>query len=210
MEKQSLGRAGAVTLPMAALFGWLAYAVTQGWTERFDLAVRARVHAWASPPLTFAMQAITMLGSIQFLAILGAVVVWLLLQTGRRRAAFLLVAAALGGECLDNLLKLFFARPRPAVFFGLPQPPSYSFPSGHSMASCCFYGALAMIAAARLGSRARRWAVGMSAAAVILLVGFSRVYLGVHYPTDVLGGYAAGFAWLWLLAALAGRLRPEP
>lgn len=196
--------AAAVALTMAALFGWLAYAVTRGQAGRFDLAVRDGVHVWASPALTLAMRGITILGSTVFLVALGAIVVWRLLAAGQRRAAILLVLAALGGEGWDQGLKRLFERPRPAVFFGLAQPASYSFPSGHSMASCCFYGALAAMAAARAESRARRRAILLGAAALILLVGFSRIYLGVHYPTDVLGGYAAALAWLAVLRAAAG------
>jgi undecaprenyl-diphosphatase len=205
MEKRNRLCAAAAALVMAALFGWLAYAVTRGRAAGFDLAVRGGVHAWTSPALTLAMRGITMLGSTVFLAPLGAWLIWRLMAAGQRRAAVLLVLAALGGEGWDQGLKRLFERPRPAVFFGLAQPATYSFPSGHSMASCCFYAALAAIAAARAESRARRWAIRLGAAALILLVGFSRIYLGVHYPSDVLGGYAAALAWL---AVLRAAIRP--
>jgi undecaprenyl-diphosphatase len=78
----------------------------------------------------------------------------------------------------------------------LPQPEHYSFPSGHAMASVCFYGSLAAILAAGSARRAACWAFGIAAP---LIIGFSRVYLGVHYPTDVLAGYAAAIVWLTIL-----------
>ena len=190
-----------MALLMAALFGGLAFAVTRGRTGWFDRAVRAGVHAWASPPLTFAMRILTSLGAFPFLAILGMSFSWLLGAEGRRRNAILLLSATLGGEGLDQALKFLLERPRPAVFFGLAQPASYSFPSGHSMASACFYGALAIIVCSRMRSRAWRSVIALAAAAVIVLVGFSRIYLGVHYPTDVLGGYLAAVAWMALLRA---------
>lgn len=156
------------------------------------------------------MRGCTLLGSALFLVPLGAFLAWRLTRMGRRPAAILLVVAALGGEALDEALKLLFARPRPAAFFGLAQPETYSFPSGHSMASCCFYGALAMIAAARARSRARRWAIWAGAAALIVCIGFSRIYLGVHYPSDVLGGYLAAVAWLALLHGVFSPHEPRP
>jgi undecaprenyl-diphosphatase len=186
------------------LFAWLAYAVAGRPAERFDLAVRDTVHVCASPQLTFAMRGFTLLGSAWFLVPLGILLVCLLIATGQRAEAALLVVAALGGEAIDQALKLFFERPRPTAYFNYPQPDTYSFPSGHSMASCCFYGALAMIAVARAGSRRSRWAIAAGAVALIALVGLSRVYLGVHYPSDVLGGYLAGVAWLAIIQSVSG------
>jgi len=204
MEKRNRRLAAVTALLMAALFLWLAYAVTHGRCERFDQAVRDGVHAWASAPLTFAMRGITQLGSMVLLVILGGFLFWRLAKVGRRKEAITLAIAALGAEGLDQLLKLLFERPRPAVFFGLAQPATYSFPSGHSMASFCFYGALALIASQGAQPGARRWAIRLAAAALILLVGLSRIYLGVHYPSDVVGGYAAAGAWLLLVWAARG------
>jgi len=181
--------AGAVLL-----FGWLAGAVLRGETMALDSAARNAVHAWASPWLTAALRAITSLGEPEILIPLGALLVWRLFSTGRQRAAWLLLAAAIGGEVLDQTLKLVYHRVRPEAFFGYAQPGGYGFPSGHAMMSCCFYGVAAAILTARIGWRGRvlAWAmVGLLAAAL----GFSRVYLGVHYPTDVLAGYLAGAIW---------------
>jgi undecaprenyl-diphosphatase len=201
MKRLERPDAAVIAVLAAILFAYLAMAVARGPAGRFDLAVRDTVHSWASPQLTYAMRGFTLLGSSAILVPLGILLAWRLLVAGRRAAVVLLVVAALGGEAWDQGLKLLFHRERPEAFFGLA-PDNYSFPSGHSMASGCFYGALAMIAAERSRSRARRGAIWVGAVALIGCVGLSRIYLGVHYPTDVLGGYLVAVAWLALIAAV--------
>jgi membrane-associated phospholipid phosphatase len=108
----------------------------------------------------------------------------------------LLVVGVGGAELLDVILKLIFARPRPSLPDPLLALTSYSFPSGHAMGSMAFYGLLAYLAIQRLSTWRWRVAVVIAMVFLILLIGFSRMYLGVHYLSDVLAGYAAGFAWL--------------
>lgn len=176
-------------------FGWLAREVMLGRTLSFDLAVRDAIHTWAWPPLTFAMRAITEAGDPSFLALVAVIVVWRLGARGQGRAAWLLGFAALGAVAISERLKLVFHRPRPAAFFGYQEPLSYSFPSGHAITAFCLYGVLAIILEDRLPSVAGRRALWAAAGLLIGLIGFSRVYLGVHYPTDVAGGYALGVVW---------------
>jgi undecaprenyl-diphosphatase len=164
-------------------FVLLAWWANSGRSLGFDLWLRAAVHTFASPALTSAMLVVTTLGSELFLLPLGAMVVWRLTATGRRRQAIVLAAVSLGAEVTCQLLKVAFQRPRPAVFFGLPPAQTYSFPSGHAFVSTVFYGLLAGI----LLSRGKR---GPIVVIVALLIGLSRVYLGYHYPSDVLGGWA--------------------
>ena len=178
------------------LFMWLALDVTRGDAMRLDMPIRNAVHARSSPPLTAMMRGVSLFGSEVGLAPLGVILVWWLVAAKRRRAAVVFGVAALGGEALDQILKLLFDRPRPEPFFGFASPITHSFPSGHAMVSCCFFGVLAVILAAREPSRARRISIFAAAALLIALIGFSRVYLGFHYPTDVLGGYAAAVIWL--------------
>jgi undecaprenyl-diphosphatase len=186
------------------VFAWLANGVLREQTAGFDAAVRSAVHAWATPSLTFIMLGFTQLGSGPFLIGVGALVVWRLAAAGRKHAALLLAIAALGGEALDQILKLCFHRPRPDAFFGLADPATYSFPSGHALTATCFYGVLAAVLAARTPSVVAK--AGLWALAVVLagLIGFSRVYLGVHYPSDVLAGYAAGIVWIAAVRAAYG------
>ena len=182
------------------LFVWLAREVARGDAMRLDTPIRNAVHARSSPPLTAMMRGVSLLGSEVGLVPLGVIVFWWLVAAKRRRAAVVFAAAALGAEALDQIMKLLFHRPRPEPFFGLASPVTHSFPSGHAMESCCFFGVLAMILAARgapwAPSRARRVAIFAVAALLVSLMGFSRVYLGFHYPTDVLAGYAAAVVWL--------------
>jgi undecaprenyl-diphosphatase len=206
VEKSNRDLVGGYVAAAAALifFGWLARDVLRHQTIRFDAAVRDGLHSLASPGLTAFFGAITWLGSELFLLPFGALVVWRLAASGRRHAAVLLVLAAAGGELLDQILKLAFHRGRPASFFGYPLPGSYSFPSGHAMISACFFGVLAAVWTARMESRGLRVSVWAAAALLALLIGMSRIYLGVHYPSDVAAGYCA--AILWVAAVRAGYL----
>jgi undecaprenyl-diphosphatase len=108
----------------------------------------------------------------------------------RRRALGYLAACGVGAGLADVLLKLVFARPRPAAALRLVAAGGYSFPSGHSMSSAAFYGALAVIATLEL--RRSRWAVAALCVALAFAIGVSRVYLSVHYPSDVAAGWVLG------------------
>jgi undecaprenyl-diphosphatase len=185
-----LGAAAALVL-----FGWLTGEVMHGGSMRFDTAVRDAIHARASVRLTSVMRGATQLGSPAVLITLGVLLVWRLWAQGRRLAARLFIVACLGAEALDQILKVVFRRVRPEAFFGLDEPGGYSFPSGHSVMSACFYGAAAAILTTRMESRTAKTVIWGGAALLALAIGFSRVYLGVHYPTDVLAGYSAAAIW---------------
>jgi undecaprenyl-diphosphatase len=178
------------------LFAWLAREVVRGDAMRLDAPIREAVHARSSPALTAVMRGVSLCGSEVVLVPLGLILVWWLVAAKRRRAAVVFAVAALGAEGLDQAMKLLFHRPRPEPFFGLASPITHSFPSGHAMVSCCFFGVLAAILAARQPSRIKRMAIFAAAALLVALMGFSRVYLGYHYPTDVVAGYAAAAIWL--------------
>ncbi len=119
---------------------------------------------------------------------------WLLRNGGRKLAAFLLVTCA-GGGIVDTLVKVVVGRPRPQVDHPVITAFGKSFPSGHSMQAVVCYGAL-LIAFLPLVDGWRRSAAIAGAASLVALIGISRLSLGVHYVTDVLGGYALGAAWL--------------
>ena len=173
----------------------------EGSTQSFDAGVRNTIHNWATPMLTRVMEGVTQLGSVKVLLPLGAILVWRLWSAGRPRGAALLAITTLGAQVFDQALKFGFRRPRPEVFFGLAQPLTYSFPSGHSVTSCCFYGTVAAILTAGAVPLRRKIVIWIAAGSITLAIGFSRVYLGVHYPTDVLGGYAVAIIWVALVRA---------
>jgi undecaprenyl-diphosphatase len=117
-------------------------------------------------------------------------------------------AAAVGGSALLNrLIKDLFARPRPFFEHPLLLETSYSFPSGHAMESFAVYGMLAYFAVLTLRSWRARTAVVIGVALLVILIGFSRMYLGVHYFSDVVAGYAAGGVWLSALITGAETIR---
>jgi undecaprenyl-diphosphatase len=183
------------------LFTWLAEEVYEGDAQNFDNRVRGLFHSHASPALTIFFRDATWLGSAMVIAVLFALFcagcLWL-----RRRAALVWMALAMAGALvIESTLKHAFHRPRPAAFFGM-DPGSYSFPSGHSLFSFCFYGVAVWLLNNEIGSRPLRALLWISAALIVLAVGLSRIYLGVHYPTDVLGGYAAAAVWTSCLLAL--------
>lgn len=179
-----------------AVFAWLATQVFWRQTIAFDGAVREGMHAWASPALTAFFRVVTRFGSEVVLVPLGAVVAWRLAAAGRKRAAIVFVIGGLGGEALETLLKLFFRRDRPEAMFGYVSPSTYSFPSGHAMISVTFYGMLAALLAPTLAAAGWRAAVWAGATIAAVLIGASRIYLGVHHPSDVVAGYAAAVVWV--------------
>jgi len=176
--------------------GWLADEVLDGETRQFDDATRAAVHTFASPSLTLFMRAISFLGSSQFLTFASiAVIVWFAWRKWGREAK-LFALTMIGASVLNITLKLAFKRPRPIPFFDLTAPESYSFPSGHSLASCCFFAGLAAILSGRIKHKRPRTIIWTIATVMFLLIGLSRIYLGVHYTTDVIAGFAAASIWI--------------
>jgi len=190
-----LGRrfAWAALLIASACMAWLTVNVVDGDTRTFDWQPRHLVHMKADPQLTRIMEMVTRMGSqAVVLGVSGCAALGLLIARRWKQAA--LIAAAMGGaELLLWILKISFRRARPEAFFDLPLPASYSFPSGHSLLSLCCYGTLSALW--RNGRLAR-----IAAAALVLTIGYSRVYLGLHYPTDVIGGFLTGAAWIACVA----------
>jgi undecaprenyl-diphosphatase len=117
------------------------------------------------------------------------------------------VVTLAGAGLLNGLLKFSFARVRPASFFDYPLPGSPSFPSGHALYAASVFGGLAVLLTARIRSLLLQIAIWLVAISLILLVGLSRVYLGVHYPSDVLAGYAIGVVWVTAVAVGDGLAR---
>jgi len=190
-------RAAAVAAGLA-VSGTIVHSLLRGQPIGFDLPVRAAIHGYAFPALTAAMRLVTLLGSEYFLLPLAAILVWRWVKRGERQAAYRLVAGSLGAEAVAQLLKALIRRPRPEVFFGLVPAETYSFPSGHAFVPAVFF----WIVADALAVRAR-WRAAVAAMAAVL--GFSRVYLGYHYPSDVVAGWALAVVWLSLWTTIADR-----
>jgi undecaprenyl-diphosphatase len=182
------------------LFAWIAESVADQHTQRFDLVVRSNIHRHASPTLTRMMIWASFVGG-DGLAIASILSFGLLAYFRWRRAALWIVVTLAGATVLNLALKYAFHRTRPEPYF-VPLPHSYSFPSGHALYSLCFYGVLAALIAGRIRDVYLRVIVWTVAALLILGIGFSRVYLGVHYPSDVVAGYLAATIWVASLVVL--------
>lgn len=201
---------GLAACVLLLAFVALAASVMEGGTQAFDTRVLRLLRDPSNPAhvrgpawLESALLDLTALGSTTVLMlIVVAVCGFLLLQTHYRPALVVLVAGA-SAELLNSVLKHLFMRPRPEVVPYLRSVASTSFPSGHAMESAIVYltlGAMLMRVAERRPTKIYCMAV---AVIMTLLVGVSRVCLGVHYPTDVIAGWAFGFMWAcvcWLVA----------
>jgi undecaprenyl-diphosphatase len=198
LEKLSLSLLlGLITaIGVLVFFGWLTDEVLEGDTRAFDEATRAAVHQLASPTLTTIMRGISFFGGTGFLFCATTVIVICFIFKKWKREAILLGVTMIGASLLNITLKLAFKRVRPEPFFNLATPKSFSFPSGHSLASFCFFAALAAIVNTGIKSRGLRTAIWTTAAVIILLIGLSRIYLGVHYATDVIAGFTAALIWI--------------
>jgi undecaprenyl-diphosphatase len=176
------------------LFVWLGSEVLAGDTQLFDQSIRAWVHQSASTGMTRAMHAISLLGyEVLIFEVVIAFIVFAALRW--KRAALWLAIAMIGSVLLDAALKYAYHRVRPEAFFGSPAK-YYSFPSGHALSSLCFYGVLAGLLSARAKSVWLRVGIWVLAATLVVAIGISRIYLGVHYPSDVLAGYLAATVWV--------------
>jgi undecaprenyl-diphosphatase len=182
------------------LFTWLGREILEGEVLAFDEHLRTLAHDLASPRLTTLMRGASLYGGPAVLVPAGLVAAVAFLIKGWRRGALLVVVTLAGAGLLNWLLKFSFARVRPASFFDYPLPGSPSFPSGHALYAASIFGGLAVLLTARIRNPLLQLAIWFVALSLILLVGLSRVYLGVHYPSDVLAGYTIGVIWVTAVA----------
>jgi len=200
-------------LPVAAiaLFAAIAYAVFAGHAlTAFDIQVSRWLHARATPAMTSSMLAITQLHSTYAIAcygVLAAVLLWLRRDWRGITTVFVCIA---GGLLLNGLVKLAFQRARPTFDQPLLTLATYSFPSGHVAASTIFYGLGVAWVFERTRSFGWRSAALIGAGLAIALVAFTRMYLGVHYLSDVAAAFAEGIAWLSLCLGALAAFRPAP
>jgi undecaprenyl-diphosphatase len=213
LAKAEIGLVGAVLIGGMLLlgFGVLADEVTEGGTADFDRAVLLALRDSGDPAnpigppwLEEAARDLTALGSTWVLGIIVVLSASYLFLVRKRHAGLLVLAAVIGGALLSHMLKLGFARPRPDIVPQLARVFTASFPSSHAAVSAAVYLTLGVLLA-RTAAVSVRMKIYFVAVAVVLtlVIGVTRVYLGLHYPSDVMAGWCIGAAWAMLCWAAA-------
>lgn len=187
--------ASILFIGFSSIFVQFADHLLKGQLHQFDLRIIHGMQSFINPSLTWIMKTFTFMGSGK--AVISLLFLMVLLMMWRRKtweAAFLVMTVA-GGALLNKILKWIFQRQRPTLH-RLIEETGFSFPSGHAMNAMIFYGILGYLLLMFLRSTRRKWLNTMAVSFLIIFIGISRVYLGVHYPSDVLAGFAAGASWL--------------
>jgi membrane-associated phospholipid phosphatase len=191
---------GALLILFASLwgFGVLADDVIEKETGN-DQRLADWLRGRATEPLTDVFRAITTLGNFVTLVVVAVIAVAVLWRRRERIDAVFVAFAFLGAQVLSSGMKLGFRRERPFFPDPLASESTFSFPSGHALVSLAVYGSIALMLGRRLRRRSDRIVLFGTTGLLVLAIGFSRLYLGVHFLSDVLAGFAAGAAWLALL-----------
>jgi undecaprenyl-diphosphatase len=184
-----------ITAIGTAIFVELASHVQSGSTQAFDESVIRWLAARHTHALDAAMVEITALGTGTVVIMIVTVAALFLVLTQHKYSAILLLASTLGGVVLNGVLKLGFNRPRPSIFVPSVNTVSSSFPSGHAMNATIVYLTVGYLAARLHKRQWARWLVLTTAFVIVVLIALSRLYLGVHYPSDVVAGFVIGLAW---------------
>jgi undecaprenyl-diphosphatase len=185
----------AFALGAAVLFIWLAGVVWRGQADHLDDRVLHWFVAHRTAWWTGFFVSVTALGSKTIILILGIGLCAALLLARRTGMAAALVASVLGGTILSTALKMVFQRPRPPLAVRLTENVSYAFPSGHTISAYAFFVTIALLAASHVPGRPLRIFLVTYALGVGALVAISRLYVGAHYLSDVVGGALLGTAW---------------
>lgn len=187
-----------LTVVLFVAFLTVGVFVKLGQVERFDAAIIAFASCLESPVMTAVMKGLTFIGSSIMTTVLTAgAVAFLYFVLGHRRELLFFISVVVGSSLLNIIMKNAFHRERPNIN-RLIETTGYSFPSGHSMAAFALYGTLAFLLWRHVNGGVGRTLLIASGLFMTSAIGFSRIYLGVHYPSDVLGGYLATAAWLCL------------
>lgn len=176
------------------LFGAIAHEILGKESFTFDKEILLTLRELQTPVLDKVMLGFTYVGQPETLLVVCLVLgIWLLAR-GLRSQATILIIAAVGAVALNNLLKVLFGRARPLLWERVVDVGQYSFPSGHAMISMVILGMIGYLLSARFPP----WRLGIVSSTLVLVsgIGLSRLYLGVHWPTDIVAGYAAGLVWL--------------
>ena len=190
----------SLTILVILAYGQFEYVI------RFDEAIRVGAQRIEVPWLTNTMMVITRLGSTLALTVVGIAAMIAFIILGWRRPAALFLLAMAGQIILHHGFKILFARQRPEPLLGYIVGDSYSFPSGHAIASLTVYGILSWLITRRIQSIALNTAIWVFATLLVMFIGFSRIYFGVHNATDVIAGFLGAFIWT---ASVASGDRPR-
>jgi membrane-associated phospholipid phosphatase len=193
----SLRQQGVWLIGYLLILSVVAWLCTEVWEQEafsLDRSLLLWIHQFANPQLDSVMLFVTALGDPgMIITVFISTIGWLGMK--RRYADGIRFSIACGGGLLINqVMKLFFAKPRPELWARLISEHSFSFPSGHAVGSMVVYGFIAYILSKEVPVY-RRHIYGI-ASILIIAIGFSRLYLGVHYPTDIIAGYGVGILWL--------------
>jgi len=184
----------SICLIVLSLLAWLFSEVLERESFGFDTSFLLWLHQFANPFLDSVMLTITQLGNPIFAGGVALVSLILLWWQHYRLEAKIFAIANLGGAILNTGLKLTFSKPRPHLWTQLITETSFSFPSGHALASVVLYGFIAYLLANRYAQFAKP--IYLFTLIEIAMIILSRLYLGVHWPTDVIAGCGIGFLWL--------------
>jgi undecaprenyl-diphosphatase len=186
-----------------AFGGWLATGPFKEYPLSFDTAIRTAVRQMQSPMWAALFLTVTKLGSTIYLAIAGSVAGVIFIFMRWFRPLLLLILVMSGQAALHEGFKWLIERPRPAALINYKAVESYSYPSGHAIASLCLYFTIAWIITTQIENSAAKMGIWIFVGIVVFLIGASRVYIGVHYPTDVIAGFLA--AAIWTTAVMSAR-----
>ncbi|OMF74429.1 phosphatase PAP2 family protein [Paenibacillus peoriae] len=177
-------------------FGLIALWVSDHQIRYFDQKIITAIRQLESPAMTRLMKFFTMIGSGIPVVIIILIAMFVLYRVlGHRRELLFLAVGVLGSVMLNTILKLLFQRARPEIN-RIIEENGYSFPSGHSMTAFSMYAALTFLVWKHVPSRLGRILLIVLSSLLIVAIGTSRIYLGVHYPSDVVGGYFMSGCWM--------------
>jgi len=186
----------ASCLSISFFLAWLFEEVLEKQAFGFDTAWIYWVHGYANPSLDAMMLTITQLADARVVVVIVALTLGILWWRNHPSEAKIFAIACLGAFILNNGMKLFFAKPRPHIFPSLISETSFSFPSGHALGGFVMYGFLAYLLSAHFPKYSKF--IYTLAVITITAIGLSRIYIGVHWPTDIIAGYGVGYIWLML------------
>lgn len=186
------------------LFGYMASSIGNGTIERFDMSIIGVIQGMEMPWLTKVLKFFTWIGSGSVVAPVTFIAFFLLYFIFKyRQQAFLFVSVIAGTVLLNELLKLYFKRERPEIY-RIIDAGGFSFPSGHTMMAFSLYTIITYVAWRNVKSSFGRVLLVLFATFMISMIAVSRIYLGVHYPSDIVGGLAASALWVTIAVTVYG------